>query len=253
MDIVLHQFLVEVPLAAAIWSVLLVVALGVLTALVARPQRDRPVVDPTPPAVDPAIEEAVDLRRYAEEVGVAAAGAAQTARRRRDAWLAAQDALDRAWQAYDEAEAAARRFSGAGALPVPRTPRTPAEYAARERWLHHAATAAHLRGELSIRQLCDVFAHRDGWDPRLHPVQQEVVLARAVRDGRQAGHRAAAARERAAWRAAELAAEAARALAVEACAAAERARPVRVPAPRAATANARRTVPAARWHPARAG
>ncbi|NBE84516.1 hypothetical protein [Micromonospora rubida] len=254
MDIVLYQFLVEVPLAAAIWSVLLVVALGVLTALVARPQRDRPAVDPAPPAVDPVIDEATDLRRYAEEVGVAAAGAARTARRRREAWLTAQAALDRAWQAYDEAETAARRFSGAGSLPAPRTPRTPAEYAARERWLHHAATAAHLRGELSIRQLCDVFAHRGGWDPRLHPVQQEVVLARAVRDGRRAGHRAAAARERAAWRDAELAAEAARALAVEAYAAAERARPVRSPAPRAATAAAgRRIVPAARWRPARAG
>ncbi|MFI0796365.1 hypothetical protein ACH4OY_27315 [Micromonospora rubida] len=252
MDIVLYQFLVEVPLAAAIWSVLLVVALGVLTALVARPERARPAVGSAPPAVDPAVEEATDLRRYAEEVEAAAAGAARTARRRREAWLAAQDALDRAWQAYDEAEAAARRFSGAGALLAPHTPRTPAEYAARERWLHHAATAAHLRGELSIRQLCDVFAHRNGWDPRLHPVQQEVVLARAVRDGKQAGHRAAAARERAAWRDAELAAEAARALAVEAYAAVQRARPVRLPAPRAETA-ARRTVPAARWRPARVG
>ncbi|MCX4473431.1 hypothetical protein C5N14_19135 [Micromonospora sp. MW-13] len=253
MDIVLYQFLVEVPLAVAIWSVLLVVALGVLTFLVARPQRDRPAVDPAPPAADPVVEEAADLRRYAEEVAVAAAGAAQTARRRRDAWLVAQGALDRAWQAYDEAEAAARRFSGGWALPAPRTPRTPAEYAARERWLHHAATVAHLRGELSIRQLCDVFAHRGGWDPRLHPVQQEVVLARAVRDGKQAGHRAAVARERAAWRDAELAAEAARALAAEAYAAAERANPVRVPAPRPATAAARRTVPAARWRPARVG
>jgi hypothetical protein len=154
---------------------------------------------------------------------------------------------------YDEAEAAARRFRDAGALPTPHTPRTPAEYAARERWLHHAATAAHLRGELSIRQLCDVFAHRGGWNPRLHPVEQEVVLARVVRDGRLARYRAAAERERAAWRDAESAAEAARALAAEAYAAAERARPARVPAARAATTAARRLVPAARWRPARIG
>ncbi|MER6596793.1 hypothetical protein ABT214_34070, partial [Micromonospora purpureochromogenes] len=104
MNTVLYQFLVEVPTAAAIWSALLVLALTVLTVLVARPERDpapdEPVVDPSP-AADPATELA-DLRRYAEEIAVAAAGAAQTARRRRDAWLAAQEEVDRAWTAYDE-------------------------------------------------------------------------------------------------------------------------------------------------------
>ncbi|MDG4818439.1 hypothetical protein O7628_23425 [Micromonospora sp. WMMD956] len=250
MDIVLYQFLTEVPLAAAIWSVLLVLALTVLAVLVARPERDHPpaVEAPAGPAAPPAPAVA-DLRRYADEVAVAAAGAAQNARRRRAAWTAAQDAAERAWQAYDEAETAARRFRDAGALPTPHTPRTPTEYAARERWLHHAATAAHLRGELSIGQLCDVFACRGGWDPRRHPVEQEVVLARAVRDGRLARYRAAAARERAAWDDAELAAVAARALAAEAYAAAERVRPAPAPAPRAAVAG--RLVPALGWRPAR--
>ncbi|EEP74334.1 hypothetical protein MCAG_04661 [Micromonospora sp. ATCC 39149] len=251
MDIVLYRFLTEVPLAAAIWSVLLVVALSVLTVLVARPARDRPAdAEAMARPVAPAAQAVADLRRYAEEVAVAAAGAAQTARRRRAAWMAAQDAAEQAWQAYDEAETAARRFRDAGALPTPRTPRTPAEYASRERWLHHAATAAHLRGELSIGQLCDVFARRGGWDPRLHPVQQEVVLARAVRDGRLARYRVAAERERAAWRDADLAAEAARALAAEAYAAAQRVRPGRSPAPRAA---AGRPVPATGWRLARIG
>ncbi|MFC8620415.1 hypothetical protein ACFT9M_28900 [Micromonospora purpureochromogenes] len=254
MNTVLYQFLVEVPTAAAIWSALLVLALTVLTVLVARPERDpapdEPVVDPSP-AADPATELA-DLRRYAEEVAVAATGAAQTARRRRDAWLTAQEEVDRAWTAYDEAETAARRFSGAAVLPAPRTPRTPAEYAGRERWLHQAAVAAHWRGELPVERLRDVFAHRDGWDPRRHPVEQEVLLARAVRDGRRDAYRAAAGRERSAWRAAELAAEAARALAVEAYAAAERLRPARLPAQRTATATARTAI-AARWRPARVG
>ncbi|MEV0806044.1 hypothetical protein [Micromonospora sp. NPDC050200] len=112
--------------------------------------------------------------------------------------------------------------------------------------------AAHWRGELPVERLRDVFAHRDGWDPRRHPVEQEALLARAVRDGRRDAYRAAAGRERSAWRDAELAAEAARALAVEAYAAAERLRPVRVPAPRAATAAAR-TAPAACWRPAPGG
>ena len=258
----LYRFLTEVPQAAAIWSALLVLALAVLVGLVARPERDAaPGAEPPP---DPAAEEAArlaDLRRYADEVAVAAAGAAQTARRRREEWLAAQEEVDRAWQAYDEAEAAARRFAGAAVLPAPRTPRTPAEYAARERWLHHAAMTAHWRGELSARQLADVFARRNGWDPRLHPAEQEIVLARVVRDGRLAGYRTAAERERRAWQDAELAAEAARALSVEAYAAAEQLRPAVAPAPASAevtqaltpvVAGAARPRPA-RWRPARVG
>ncbi|MFC0509146.1 hypothetical protein [Micromonospora costi] len=254
---VLYQFLVEVPQAAAIWSGLLVLALVVLTVLVARPDRDRPEDDPSLPVVptdrELAAAEAADQRRYAEEVAVAAAGAAQTAHRRREEWLAAQTDLERAWAAYDEAEVAARRFAGAGSLPTPRTPRTPAEYAARERHLHRAATAAHWRGELTLRQLGEVFGHRNGWDPRLHPVEQEVRLARVVRDTRLADYRAAQERERSAWRTAELAAEAARTLAAEAYAAAARLRPARVPAAVAAPSGSGRRSLAPRWRPARVG
>ncbi|SCG60733.1 hypothetical protein [Micromonospora halophytica] len=254
MNTVLYQFLIEVPTAAAIWSALLVLALTVLTVLVARPERDRrsdeAAAEPAP--ADVAVE-AADLRRYAEEVAVAASGAAQTARRWREMWLAAQEEVDRAWSAYDEAESAARRFAGAGALPVPRTPRTPAEYAARERWLHQAAVVAHWRGELPVERLRDVFAHRDGWDPRRHPVEQEVLLARAVRDSRRDDYRRAVARERSAWRDADLAADAARALAAEAYAAAQRLRPGRVPAvPRTAPSVAPASS-AARLRPARVG
>lgn len=257
---VLYRFLTEVPEAAAIWSALLLLALGLLAVLVARPERD----DGTDPVPDPVAEDAArraDLRRYADEVAVAAAGAAQTARRRREQWLAAQDEADRAWRAYDEAEGAARRFAGAAALPAPHTPRTPAEYAARERWLHHATMAAHWRGDLTARQLADVLAHRNGWDPRRHPAEQEIVLARAVREGRRAGWAAAAERERRAWRDAELAAEAARTLAAEAYAAAGALRPA-LPGDAAATVRGRdeaapapvpATVSGARWRPARAG
>ncbi|MFC0031609.1 hypothetical protein ACFFMM_18990 [Micromonospora chaiyaphumensis] len=251
---VLYHFLTEVPEAAAIWSALLVLALGVLAVLVARPERDAAA---EPPA-DPAAEEAAlraDLRRFADEVAVAAAGARQTARRRREQWLAAQDEADRAWRAYDEADTAARRFTAAGALPAPQTPRTPAEYAARERWLHHAAMTAHWRGDLSARQLADVLAHRNGWDPRRHPAEQEIVLARAVRESRRAGWAAAAERERRAWRDAELAAEAARTLAAEAYAATGALRPAPAsegtPAPAPVPAPA--AVAGARWRPARAG
>ncbi|MDM4718282.1 hypothetical protein QTQ03_01280 [Micromonospora sp. WMMA1363] len=249
MNNVLHEFLTDVPRASAIWSALLVLALTTLTVIAARPEPDRPERDR--PADPPLADEAADLRRYAEEVAVAATGAIRTARRRREAWLTAQEEADQAWQAYDEAEVAARRFVAAAALHTPRTPRTPAEYAARERWLHQAVVAAHWRGDLSARQLGDVFGHRDGWNPRLHPAEQEIVLTRAVRNGKLAAYRAATARERAAWRDAEVAAEAARALHAEAYAARKRLSPV--PSVRARAASARGPVLAARWRPARGG
>ncbi|MFI6780293.1 hypothetical protein [Micromonospora sp. NPDC050276] len=253
--VVFYQFVTEVPQAAAIWSTLILLTLGLLTVLVARPDRDRCTDDPLPTAPtarEVAAAEAVDLRRYAEEVAVAAAGAATTARRRRAAWLTAQEQVERAWIGYDEADAAARRFAGAGALPTPQTPHTPAEYAARERYLHRAAMAAYWRGDLTMAQLGDVFGHRHGWDPRLHPVQQEVLISRVIRDARLADYQVAASRERAAWRDAELAAESRRTLAEEAYAAAARLRPTPVPTGRK-VAGALRPAVVARWRPARVG
>ncbi|MEU5671894.1 hypothetical protein ACGF3C_12315 [Micromonospora sp. NPDC047762] len=253
--VVFYQFVTEVPRAAAIWSTLFLLTLGLLTVLAARPERARPTGDPVPAgptAQELAAAEAVDRRRYAEEVAVAAARAATTAKRRRAAWLAAQEQLEQAWIGYDEADAAARRFAGAGALPTPQTPHTPAEYAARERYLHRAAMAAYWRGDLTMAQLGDVFGHRRGWDPRRHPVEQEVLISRVIRDARSTDYQVAADRERVAWRDAELAAESARALAEEAYAAAARLRPTPVPA-RRTVAGALRPAVVALWRPARVG
>ncbi|MEU8420730.1 hypothetical protein AB0C15_07620 [Micromonospora sp. NPDC048835] len=252
---VFYQFVTEVPQAAAIWSTLFLLTLGLLTVLAARPERDRPADDPLPAAPtarEVAAAEAVDRRRYAEEVAVAAAGAATTARRRRAAWLTAQEELERAWTGYDEADTAARRFAGAAMLPTPQTPHTPAEYAARERYLHRAAMAAYWRGDLTMAQLGDVFGHRNGWDSRRHPVEQEALISRVVRDARLVDYQAAAGRERAAWRDAELAAESARVLAEEAYAAKARLHPTPAPAPRS-VARALRPALVARWRPARVG
>ncbi|MEE3920629.1 acyltransferase [Micromonospora sp. BRA006-A] len=129
-----------------------------------------------------------------------------------------------------------RRVRGPGALAAPRR--------------HDGA----LAGDLTARQLADVLARRNGWDPRRHPAEQEIVLARIIRDGRRAGWESAAARERSAWRDAELAAESARTLAAEAYAATAALRPA--PAYRSATASAQpvpATVRNARWRPARVG
>jgi hypothetical protein len=146
--------------------------------------------------------------RYAQEVSVAAARAAAMAERRRQEWLAAQAQLDEAWQAYEASDAEARRFSLAAALPTPQAPRTPSEYAFRERFLHRAAMSACSHKQLSALDLSDALAHREGWDPTLHPADQEVVLRRAIRDCMWSSYRSAVQREHEAWRAADLANEA---------------------------------------------
>jgi hypothetical protein len=204
----LHSFFVSVPYAVAIWMLML---LGVALAAAA-------MALPRKPARPESGESADDDRRYVGEVGVAADRAAATAARRRTEWDLALQERDAAWTAYDEADRAARRTAAARAYPLMSRRRKPGENADRERYLHHAATAACRNREISIAQLNDVYAHR-GWNPRLHPVVQEAALCDAVREHRLAAYRLAAERERAAWEAAELAAEALRSLRVEATAA----------------------------------
>jgi hypothetical protein len=192
-------------IAAVIWMILLL-AVAVMTVLFAMPRkpaagRSRLEFSPVPSAAGPTDD---DLR-YAGEVAVAADRAAVTARRHRAEWSAAQDDVDRAWAAYDEADRIARRSAAAAAYPVMRRRRAPGENAERERYLHRAATAACRHREISIAQLNDVFAHR-GWNPRLHPAAQESALRAAIRDHRYAGYLAAVERERQAWDAAERAA-----------------------------------------------
>ncbi|GIJ23526.1 hypothetical protein Vlu01_41500 [Micromonospora lutea] len=212
----LSSVLLDAPRAAVIWLGLLGVVILAVAALLLRPRLFRfdagtRIREAALPSRSEHSEQRRDQERWAEEVTVAADRADATARHRRDEWLAAQDEAEQAWRAYEAAEADVRRLSGAAGMPLPQTARTPAEYADRERWLHRAALDAYWRRELSVEQLSDVFAHR-GWDPRLHPVEQELMLRRAVRDHLLARQRAAREREQLAWRAAELAAAAARSL-----------------------------------------
>jgi hypothetical protein len=207
--------------AAAIWMILLL-AVAVVTAMFALPRKPsaarRPIeLAPIPPSTDDLFRTNDDLR-YAEEVAVAADRAAATARRHRDAWTAALDAVDAAWTAYDQADRAARRAAAATAYPVMRRRHAPGENADRERYLHRAATAACRNREISIGQLNEALAHR-GWNPRLHPAAQESALRQAVRDHRYADYLAAVERERQTWQAAEQAAVALAGLRAEACAA----------------------------------
>jgi hypothetical protein len=148
-------------------------------------------------------------------VGTAAERAAARAARRRADWIRAQEELDAAWTAFEVADQDARRTRAAAAFPVMSRRRKPGENRDRERYLHHAATVACRERQISIAQLNDVYAHR-GWNPRLHPVVQEAVLRGAAREHCFAAYRTAQERERNAWRAAERAAEAVKALRAEA-------------------------------------
>ena len=205
----------------AIWMILLL-AVAVVTALLAVPRKPgagRRGIELAPVPESPAdLFRTDDDLRYADEVAVAAERAAATVRRRRDDWTTAQDAVDAAWTAYDEADRAAQRAARAAAYPVMRRRRAPGENADRERYLHRTALAACRHRQISIGQLNEVLAHR-GWNPRLHPAAQESALRLAVRDHRYAAYRTAVEHERQAWDAAEQAAIALASLRAEARAA----------------------------------
>jgi hypothetical protein len=211
-EIALHSFLVSVPQAAALWALMLLSVLG-LAFLLARGGR------PAKPRLSEA--EADDLR-FASEVAVAAGRAAVTAARRRADWIEAQQELDAAWLAFDEADRSARLGAQACAYPLMSRRRKPGENVERQRFLHHAASEACRNRQISIAQLNDVYAHR-GWNPRLHPVVQESALRLAIREHKAGDYRKAVERERATWREAEAAAEALRSLRLEAAAAVTRA------------------------------
>jgi hypothetical protein len=208
----LDSFLVSVPQAAALW-VLMLLGVFLLGSMLARRTR---------PAPEPVDETESDARRYANEVTVAADRAAAMAERRRTAWSEAQQQLDAAWLAFDAADKVARQAAKACAYPLMSRRRKPGENAERQRYLHHAASAAARNREISIAQLNDVFAHR-GWNPRLHPVVQESALRQAVREHRWAEYQKALEKERAAWQAAESASDALRSLRLEVTAAVTRA------------------------------
>lgn len=206
--------------ATAIWTALLTLAMLVAALLVIQAhERDRVTVVDTKHLA----AQAEDLHRYSRVVTIAAQRAAAMARRRREEWLAAQAQAEAAWQQYEKGDAATQRLNQAAAYPVRRMRASRAE---RERYLHRAAMTRCSHRQLSALDLSDVLAHRNGWSPERHPVEQEIALQRAVRDSLFTAYRAAAERERKAWQDADVAAAASTSLRAEAIVAASRARNV---------------------------
>jgi hypothetical protein len=166
---------------------------------------------------------AAESIRYAEEIAVAALGAANTAERCREQCQQAQLRTERAWQAHQEADAALTRARRAAAYATPAAETAEDDHAERVQALRRAAQAAHRRGDLSDSQLLDALTHRNGWDPTLHPIEQELALARAAVAHRFAAYQRCLDAEDAAWRAADVATAAVRALRHEVTAAEARA------------------------------
>ncbi|WP_328472993.1 hypothetical protein OHA21_11345 [Actinoplanes sp. NBC_00393] len=168
-------------------------------------------------------ETAAEAQRYADEVRVAATRADDAAQRWQHVWRQSEQHADEAWQAWQDAEQQWERTRAGAAFRVPLSFHTPSEYADRERFLHRAVAAAVGRGDLPATVMADLAAGHGGWNPRLHPVEQELVLHRAIAAVRYHLYRQAVAAEQTAWHDAELAIAARDSLRREADAAAARA------------------------------
>jgi len=127
--------------------------------------------------------EAMAATQFAEEVRVAADRAALAAERWQERWEQATDDVCTAWQDWLDADARVRAQFAASAFGTPWSARTPTEYAARERFLHRTVRTAAGHGWLPAAAAADALAGRGGWDARLHPLDQELVVSRAA-----AGH-----------------------------------------------------------------
>jgi hypothetical protein len=194
----------------------------------------------------PSPQEAVDAVRFAAEVRVAADRAVAAAEQWRRRWEHANQQQDLDWQAWIDADARLRDSRAAAAFRLSWSAPSCAEYADRERFLHRAVATAVERGDLPAAALADALAGRNGWDARLHPLEQQLVVDRAVAAYRRRRYDLSAQAEQAAWNDADAADGAARALRRTAQEAAARAAELRPLLP-AATARRRghtRLVPA---------
>ena len=142
--------------------------------------------------------------RYADELVVAAGRAARVAAQWREHCRQSEEHTATAWQEWQDAEQRLTVMRAASAFAMPAA-RTPAEYADRERFLHRALGAAVDRGDLPAGAAAEALAGQGGWNPWLHPVDQERAVQQAVAAHRRALHQRAVMAEKAARHDARLA------------------------------------------------
>ncbi|GGK95682.1 hypothetical protein [Mangrovihabitans endophyticus] len=236
---------------AGIWLVLIILALLAIGGLalpsgVRRPQQVSEWLAESARRkrddADRLVAEAAEATRYAEEIAVAVRGAAATAERRREDCQQAQGRVDAAWTAYQAADGKLDRARRAAAYAAPVSIPTEQE---RAESLRRSAQAAHRRGDLSDEQLMQALTHQAGWDPALHPVEQELVLARAAAAHRFRLYQEALEDENESWRASDIATAAVRSLRKEATTAETLAEAARAALPeQERAASGRRRLPA---------
>ncbi|GAA2878837.1 hypothetical protein Acy02nite_76990 [Actinoplanes cyaneus] len=208
MDLVSQVLLADSARPVAIWLILIVVSLPALLLLGSPEAMRHPrlaVLEILGQARtylqerERAEREAVETVRFAEEMRVAAERAHESSQRWQELWRQTEEHAESAWQAWQDAGERLTRARTAAVFAAPGTPRTPAEYVDRERFLHRALERAVANGDLPAE------ARQRGWDPRLHPVEQEFALLTAVDEHRHSVYRRAAAAERSAWHDAQVA------------------------------------------------
>lgn len=242
------EILLREPAPVAIWAILTLLTLPALLVLgspagVRNPWRAlREPVEYLREQRRQRRADAAEADLYAEELRVAADRAELAADRWRERWEQTGERTDAAARAWLAAEERLTRSRAAAAFGTPASTPDPAEYAQRERFLHRAVWGAAKRDELPAGAVADAQAGRAGWDPRLHPMDQEIVVLRAAAGHLRGRYRAAEMAERAAWHDAELARRTRDSLRAEAAAAAAHAAPLRhlLPARSRRAAHARR-------------
>jgi hypothetical protein len=174
--------------------------------------------------------EAGELIRQAAVTAAAAKRAEATVTETNRMREVAEHARAAAWEAFDSAQRAyeqALTEAGARADALGGESGLSAEAQAQNRELTRAALDAFRRGDLKVDELNAVFKQAAGWDPLQELQAREVELRRTAESRARRLYQAAAAAERSAVKAADVAAVAARALAEEAVEVAEEALLVR--------------------------
>ncbi len=220
METAFHDLSRGMPYALTIWLTLVTLILAgcafmVVPPLTHRYRQSKERVEAARLRRIQLAAEVADLRRYADEVAVAAARSVVTAHRREAEWASVCRARAAAFDAFARADAAAVRLVEAQAFALP-GPTGVEDRRFRERYLHRAATEAYRRGELDVSDLRDIVGRRNGWDPHRHPADHEATLRRLARARRLAAYQAVAEIERTTRHHADMAAAAAQSLATEA-------------------------------------
>ena len=221
---VVAEMLLTQPAPIAIWATLILLTLPAVLLLgrpelLREPRRALASLRPRP------ADRPVRAGRFADEVAVAAERAEIAADRWHQHWRQAEEEVSAAWHGWLDADARLRASRAAAAFGTPWSVPTCAEYAARERFLHRAVATAADRGDLPAAAVADALAGRGGWDARLHPLEQEVVINRVMAAYRRQRYEQAIAWERTARHDAELARRAGESLRREALAASSECRP----------------------------